>query len=407
MYYGREYLKNKLVGRIQPYVESKYRLYEMENVVNDFTFKNEPLELRQIRSVFGWCAKAVNTIADRLSVRGFKVDNFGMSELFNVNNSDILYDSAILSSLISACSFIYIGRDEEGNVSMQVIDGRNATGIIDPITYMLKEGYAVLQRNEDGDIMQDAYFTAEETIITTSENRGVREYSYKNPAPYPLLVPIINRPDSKKDFGHSRITKDMVSAQTEAIKTMHRMNVSSIFYSYPQRYVLGVDPDTEDIDKWKAAMAAILLLGDDEDGNRPSVGQFPQQSMAPYLEELKTIASLFAGASGLTMDDLGFVLSNPTSDDAIRSSHENLRLYAEKCQKHFSIGFTNAGYIARCVQDNRAYKRNEIYGTELLWKPVFNTDASMLGTIGDAVFKINQAIPGFIDEAKLKEITGF
>ena len=405
--YGKEYLKNKLIGTVQPYVDQKYRYYEMENVFNDISFRNEPVELRQIKSVFGWCSKAVNTVADRLSIRGFKTDNFGMFEIFKLNNSDILFDSAILSSLISACSFIYIGRDEDGKATMQVIDGRNATGIIDPITFMLTEGYAVLKRNEDGDIIQDAYFTVDETVVETVGDRGLTIASYRNPAPYPLLVPIINRPDSKKDFGRSRITKDMISFQNEAIKTVHRMNISSIFYSFPQRYVLGVDPETEDIDKWKAAMSAILLLSDDEDGNRPSIGQFTQQSMAPYLEELKAVASLFAGAADITMDDLGFVLSNPTSDDAIRSSHENLRLYCNKCQKHFSTGFINAGYLARCVQDDIAYKRTEIYGTELLWNPVFNITANSLGTIGDAVYKINQIVPGFITEDKLKEMTGF
>lgn len=46
---------------------------------------------------------------------------------------------------------------------MQVIDGGNATGIIDPITNMLKEGYAVLDRDDNSSPILEAYFTAEET----------------------------------------------------------------------------------------------------------------------------------------------------------------------------------------------------------------------------------------------------
>ena len=76
---------------------------------------------------------------------GFNNDNFDLMALFNLSNPDILFDSAILSALISSCSFIYIAKDEDGEARMQVIDGANATGTIDPITGLLAEGYAVLK----------------------------------------------------------------------------------------------------------------------------------------------------------------------------------------------------------------------------------------------------------------------
>ena len=72
-------------------------------------------------------------------------------------------------------------------------------------------------------------------------------------------------------------------------------------------------------------MASFLDIGKDENGDKPSVGQFQQQSMTPYTEQLKTIASIFAGETGLTLDDLGFSLSNPSSSESIKASHENLR----------------------------------------------------------------------------------
>jgi Protein of unknown function (DUF1483). len=56
-------------------------------------------------------------------------------------------------------------------------------------------------------------------------------------------------------------------------------------------------------------------------------------------------ASLFAGETGLTLDDLGFVTSNPSSEGAIRAAHENLRLTARKAQRTFGTGFLNAAYL--------------------------------------------------------------
>ncbi len=55
--------------------------------------------------------------------------------------------------------------------------------------------------------------------------------------------------------------------------------------------------------------------------------------MAPYVEQLKMLASLFAGETGLTLDDLGFSTENPSSVEAIKAQHENLRLKARKAQK--------------------------------------------------------------------------
>ncbi len=42
---------------------------------------------------------------------------------------------------------------------MYVIDGGNATGIIDQTTGLLEEGYAVLDRNDYGQPLIEAYFT--------------------------------------------------------------------------------------------------------------------------------------------------------------------------------------------------------------------------------------------------------
>ncbi|WP_217269836.1 hypothetical protein [Finegoldia magna] len=40
--------------------------------------------------------------------------------------------------------------------------------------------------------------------------------------------------------------------------------------------------------------------------------------MSPFTEQLRTAAAGFAGESGLTLDDLGFVSDNPSSSDAIK-----------------------------------------------------------------------------------------
>lgn len=64
------------------------------------------------------------------------------------------------------------------------------------------------------------------------------------------------------------------------------------------------------------------------------------------------------------------------------------------------------GFLAAFVRDNYAYRRSQLYLTRPLWKPVFEPDAAMLSLIGDGVIKLNQAIPGYIDEDKMRGLTG-
>lgn len=160
------------------------------------------------------------------------------------------------------------------------------------------------------------------------------------------------------------------------------------------------------MDTWKASMSSMMTFTEDDDGNHPSLGQFQQQSMAPHIDQLRMFASLFAGETGLTLDDIGFVTDNPSSAEAIKASHETLRLAARKAQRDFGSGFLNVGYLAACLRDNYAYQRRQVYLTKASWEPVFEPDAATLSGIGDGAIKINQAVPGFIGADNLRTLTG-
>lgn len=400
-YYGIPFLQNKLIMKSLR-TTKRYNFYEMKNVAFDFGISSPP-ELKFWNSVVGWCAKGVDALADRLDLEGFKDDVFDIEGIYDLNNRDILVDSAMLGALICSCSFIYISEDENGFPRLQVIDGNNATGIIDPITQMLNEGYAVLERDVFGAPIKEAYFTYEYTAFY--EN-GVLVEQRANKAPYPLLVPVIFKPDAKRPFGHSRISRACMSLTGSALRTIKRSEISAEFYSFPQKYVTGVD-DTIEMDKWSAAMSAMMKFTLNDDGqDHVKLGQFTQQSMIPHTDQLKMFASMFAGEVGLTLDDLGFPQSNPSSYEAIKASHENLRLTAKRAQKSFGVGFLNAGFLAACVRDNYKYQRSQITYTKPLWLPPFQADVSTLSGIGDAIQKIGQTFPEYLTEEKILEITG-
>lgn len=401
-YKGIAYLRNKLLLK-QPRTRLRYAYYEMKNIAFDFGISTPP-DLRAWMSVLGWCAKGVDSLADRLAFSRFENDLFGIQQIYDYNNADVLFDSAILGALINSCDFIYISPDEAGFPRLQVIDGGNATGIIDQTNGMLWEGYAVLERDEYNMPKREAYFTQEYTAYY--DGGQLMEWR-KNPAPYAMLVPIIFRPDAVREFGHSRISRACMSITGSALRTIKRSEISAEFYSFPQKWVTGVDASAEKLDKWTAAMSAMMKFTLNQDGtDHVKLGQFQQQSMSPHMEQLKMFASLFGGEVGLTLDDLGFPTANPSSVDAIRAAHENLRLTARKAQKSFGTGLLNAGYLAACLRDNYGYQRAQLSMTRPVWYPPFPADVSTLGQVGDAVYKMNEAFPDYMTPEKVFELTG-
>lgn len=398
---GPEYLKRKLANK-RLRVETRYDYYEMKECHKSRNLFVPPDMIHKFSPKVGWCTKAVDSLADRLQFRGFKHDNYNMLEIYKMNNMDVLCDSAILGALISACDFIYISADENGYPRLQVIDGANATGIMDEITGMLTEGYAVLERDHFRNPITELYFEPHRTTIYRKNHAPT---TVEHAAPYPLLVPIVNRPDAKRPFGHSRISRSCMQYQDNTADTLVNMYICSEVYSFPQKYVLGTDPDME-MSQEMARISSFLRFDKSDDGDRPTVGQFSQSSMAPYVDEVKTQASLFAGETGLTLDDLGFTTNNPTSAESIKAAHETLRLAARKAQRSFGTGFLNAGYLAACIRDDKSYKRNQVYMTKLIWEPIFEPDASAIGAIGDAAIKVNQAVPGYFNKENLRELTG-
>lgn len=407
---GIAYLQKKLEQK-RTRVLVRYRYYEQKQYAPDLGIST-PDGLEWFNNVNGWCTKAVDNLVDRLQFDGWDHDNYNFQEMFDQNNPDILYDDAMLSATISSCSFVLVTRGEKNDlgqrIRFQVIDGGNATGIVDDYTKLLTEGYAVLDRNDDDEVTSWAYCTPGKTEIYEAGKKdpiAVETFKCK----YCALVPIIYRPDAKRPFGHSRISRACMDYTKSAMRTIKRSEISAEFYSFPQKYATGLSEDSEMLDSWQASMSALLTFTKDEDGDKPTLGQFQMASFTPHLEQLKAIASMFAGETGLTLDDLGFLTSNPSSAEAIKAGHESLRLMATKAQRCFSVGFKNVGYLGACIRDNVAYLREEVFETKALWKPTFEPDAAMLSAIGDGVLKLNQAMENggsFIDAERMRRITG-
>lgn len=403
---GYEYLMAQLRKK-EPRVRLRYRYYDQKVVARDFRISTPP-DLLDLNVKVGWATTAVDSLANRLKVRSVTDPRYKVETLFATNNPDIIFRSAIVSALIASCSFAYIYKDAAGAVRIQIIDAANATGTIDPVTYLLTEGVAVLDRGLNGEPVRTAYFEPGRTTIYTigDRERVIDQQELDNSVAHPLLVPIIYRPDASRPFGHSRISRAGMNYIDEAARTLKRSEVSAEFYSFPQRWVTGLEQDFDQLDKWRASMSAMMQFEKDSNGDSPKLGQFTQQSMDPHVNQLRMFASMFAGETGLTLDDLGFVSDNPSSSEAIKASHETLRLMARAAQDDFRTAIINIVYTAMCLQDGVDYTRETFANLSVKWEPAFEPDMAAIGNIGDAILKINQAVPGTLDKNVVRDLTG-
>lgn len=405
-YYGIDYLRRKLEKkRIR--VKKRYEYYEMK-ARKQRESSLTPYWLRGLYdATVGWCAKSVDALSDRLVFEGFTDDSdtIGANDIFYENNFDILFDSLIRESMIASCAFVHIAHGEgvEMMPRLSVLTADNATGVISEFTGLLKEGYAVLDRDKEGRAILEAWFTPE---FTEYYELGKLKEREPNPTGYPLLIPVAYRPDAKRPFGHSRISRACMYYQEFARNTLERAEISAEFYSFPQKYVTGLDPEADPLDSWKASISAMLRFDKDENGDSPKLGQFTQQSMSPYTEQLRTAAAMFSGETGLTLDDLGFVTDNPSSAEAIKAAHESLRMTARKAQRTYGNAFANIGIVSASLRDEYEYSRSLASIMRARWLPVFEPDAAMLSSIGDGAIKVNQAVEGYFTKDTLENLTG-
>ena len=406
-YKGIEFLRNKLAQK-RGRIDLRYRFYEMKHFAKDMEISTPP-KLRGWMSSFGWCGKAVDSLADRLVLRGFENDTYGMSDIYLMNNLDVLADSAVLGALICACSFIYISQDDSGFPQMRAVDGRDATGVIDPITNMLTEGYAVLESDKmTGRPKTEVYLLPYESRLYED---GKHVSTFRHPAPYPLLVPVIYRPDAKRPFGHSRISRACMDYQNSAARTVKRSEIAAEFYSYPQKYILGVNDSQYDAiteSKFKTYVGSIIAATTNyETGEKPTFGQLLQGSLSPHVEMLRILATQFSAATGLTVTDTGVVNdANPTSSDAILAQSQTLVSMAEQLNARNGASLRNIALMALAIANNTTIEK--LTDTQKNIVAHFKNPAMpSVAVTADAAIKIASVRPEFAGTDIFLEMIGF
>lgn len=298
-----------------------------------------PDALRHLDIVSGWGGKCVDVLASRSVLTGFGGDDSaGLESALGGIDMTTLYDQAVTSELIDSCSFLTVsrGRNGEPDALVSAHSALDAAAIWDERKKRIKAGICVIDidENEAGERVPSwvNMYTDEYTYSCRREGEAWTAEKVPNPLGRPLMEPLRYRPTLTQPFGRSRITRTVRSLIDRAMCVAARTEITATFYTWPMRYLLGVDKKTaETMAKRKVEMYAdsMLLVTPNKNGDTPQLGQLSQMTMQPHLDHLEMLGKQFASEACIPLDEIGIVFDNPSSADALYAAQQRLVVEAE------------------------------------------------------------------------------
>lgn len=300
-----------------------------------------PPYLRQIGTVLGWPAKAVDALARRTRLTGFAIPGAELSKYdLDLLIDDNHYMSEVkltqVASLTHAVAWEVVTKGGPGEpdamiTSKSALDG---TGIWNKRTRRLDAFLSVAEWRTDGqDPTEFALYLPGQAVIVADgrvQDRSLHQLHVPvQPLPY---KPRLDRP-----FGQSRITRPVMGLTSAGIRAMLRMEGTADFYGTPHLLLLGAaieqftGGDASATASWSWLLNQVNGLPDADDAatdelTRTTVEQIQQGSQQPHLDTIDTIAAAFAGETNIPVSSLGVGVkqANPTSEGSYEASREDL-----------------------------------------------------------------------------------
>ncbi|GAA4774567.1 phage portal protein [Microbacterium gilvum] len=305
--------------------------------------------MRKIRAVLDWPEKAVSALADRSVFEGFvspgaQQDPFDLASILDANRFDLELPQVITSAYKHSCAFITtaLGDVASGEPEVLVVprEAMWSAATWDQRRRSIAAAMAVTSTDDVGrpDSL-DVYLPS--TVLTLTRRPSgswVVVDRRPNPLGEVLVEAICYDPQLDRPFGRSRISRPVMNITDHALTTIVRSEISSDFYAVPRMYALGVSEDAFSRGKWQAAIDRWFAITKDENGDAPTVGQFPQMTMQPIHEQYRMYATQFSGATGVPVSSLGILTDNPPSAEALYADDRRIVATANRQNRIMASG---------------------------------------------------------------------
>lgn len=393
-------LANKLIYCLtekQVKVQNKYDYYNADNDVPDLGIST-PIRMRNLRPGIGWASRAVNTLSDRVAFDGFANDKFGINAYMDSIGGFSVLSKSEHDAFIAGCAFVAVANDDEGGKLLIPFTAQEATGEIDQTTGLLKYGLAVTKWHIPKPRKLGIMYAPKDYILFTPEftaifsNRSLVEI-VPNLTGRTLLHPVTHRHSADRPLGKSRITNTARRIINEVGRLKRREEIAEEFYSLPQRYISGLAEGVEKDAALDSAIGKVWAINVDDEGNKPDIGQLAQMSIDGFETAKKDKARDFCAETALTLRNLGYETGNPSSAESLAAMSDDLLLEAQNSQAEMGKQFKEIMITLRLALDGNDEVPAGLREIMPAWKPIFQPD---IGQVGDAMFKLFQAMPELI-----------
>lgn len=375
---------------------------------------NMPAEsIQRIEAVSEWPEKAVTALAERSVFEGFvtpggEQDPFDLRSVLSDNRFDLELPQAIESAYKHSCSFITtaLGDVQSGEPEVLVM-AREATwsaALWDSRRRVVAAALAITGTDDTGQPSSMDVYLPHAVLMMSRRPSGSWVVDRRpNPLGEVLVEPVVYDPQLTRPFGRSRINRAVMNITDRALLTIIRAEVSSDFYAYPRMAALGVSQDAFSRGKWQAAIDSWFAITKDEDGDIPTVSQFPQMTMQPLTDMYRMIATQFSGATGVPVSNLGIVTDNPPSAEALYADDRRLVNTARKQNRIMGSSLNRVAQKIVRLRDGVAMS-DELRSVDTSWaNPAFTSPA----TSADALVKLSVVFPWLSESEVALEFAGF
>jgi hypothetical protein len=373
--------------------------YDCKERFKDFGISIPDQIKNRVEAMIGWPELAVRSLSDLSDLEGFSVsgdDTMGVNDLFEDNQLDVATSELIVSAYKHSCSFLTIAADPENpdRISMIPRSADWSAGIWDRRNHRLAAALTITEDDKDGRICAFNVWLPGKVYECSGHLTPWRAEKIETNFDQPTAVALAYDRQMDRPFGHSRISRSLMSLVDAGFRTVVRMEASAEFYSVPKLWFIGANRDAFSSNTWTSLIQAINAITADENGELPQLHQVQQASMTPHSDMLKTLAMLVASQTRVPVDYLGITLDNPTSAEAMASAERRLTRIADKQNVAFGRELKRAMGIAVALREGANTIPDSMRDVHPVWAPTREiSDAAR----ADAFTKIADKITGYAD----------
>lgn len=372
-----------------------------------------PPELAMFQVIVNWPRVAVDAVADRLDVKGFRLSGMdtGDAELWRIwqaNGMDEQDMLARLDYLVYGRTYRCVGANErdastplitvESPRQVMTAQDRRTGAVAAALRLYGEVGRSGVSEAVTTEHTRPTLATIYQPDVTTyvEWSTTTAQWLVEDRDDHGMgVVPVVptfrrrrTKLSTERLWQGTSAMADVIPVTDAAARNITNAQVAQETHAVPQRGVLGaskgdfVDQSGKQLTVWEAYFGAVWALSNPQ----AKTFQFDASDMSNFERMMDLYARLASGVSGLPPNYFGLAADDAASADAIRSRESRLVKIAERDQVALGNGDEDALRLAMRIRDG--VWDPDLVGMETLW---YDAGTPTMAARADAVVKMYAA----------------